>query len=73
MFDKLIVSNPQKGAKGTVVSSTVPSMSLHGLRVWAAVVATISTAEVVSELAEDTTMVFLQEEEEPVAEDAPPE
>ena len=64
MFDHLIVSNPKKKGAGPGVSSAVTSMSLHGALVWAAVVATISTQEAVEELGEDTTMVFLQEEEE---------
>ena len=72
MFDNLIVSNPKKKGAGTGVSSAVTSMSLHGVVIWAAVVATIATQEVIEELGEDTTMVFLQEEEE-MEEEAPPE
>ncbi len=73
MFDNLIVSNPKKKGAGTGIPSAVTSMSLHSVIIWAAVVATIGTQEVVEDLGEDTTMVFLQEEEEQVEEDVPPE
>lgn len=71
MFDNLLVSNPQRKGGGTGISSTVMSMGLHGALVWAAVVATISTQEDAEDFVEDTTMVFLQEEEEQMEEDMP--
>ncbi len=73
MFDNLVVSNPQRKGGGTGISSAAMSMGLHGALVWAAVAATISTQEAVEDLVEDTTMVFIQEEEEQIEEDMPPE
>ena len=73
MFDNLIVSNPKKAGHGTSLSSAMSSMTLHSILIWAAVVATISAQEATDEFGEDTTMVFLQEEEQIEEEEQPPE
>ena len=73
MFDNLLVSNPEKRGRGAGVSSGMMSMTVHVAIIWAAVVATISTAEEAEDMADDTTMIFLQEEEEQIEEELPPE
>ena len=72
MFDNLPVSNPKKQDMGAGASSAVTSATLHGAIIWAAVVATIASDQIIDDLREDTTMVFIQDEEQ-VEEEQPPE
>ncbi len=72
MFDNLLVSNPKKRAKGTDASSALTSATLHGAIIWASVAATIAGDQILEDTREDTTMVFIQEEEQ-VEEEQPPE
>ena len=71
MFDNLLVSNPKKKSRAAGVSSAMSSMTLHGVIIWFAVAATISTQEDTEEVTSDTTMVFLQEEEQVEEEQLP--
>ncbi len=73
MFDNLVSSDPEKQARGAGASSAVTSATLHGAIIWAAVVATIAGEQILEDTREDTTMVFIQEEEEQVEEEQPPE
>ena len=73
MFDNLLVSNPKNRGFGQSLSGTLMSTVLHGVLIWGAVNATLSSAVESEEEAMDTTMVFLTEEEpEPEPEDEPP-
>lgn len=75
MFDQLIVSNPQENRFKKGLPSTLMSGVLHGLIIWGAVNATMSSGEEEEEVASDTTLVFLTEEEpepEPEPEEEPP-
>ncbi len=75
MFDNLILSDPKNKA-GRGVPGTATSMILHVVLIWAAVVVTSRAGEIIQEVASDTTMVFLtQQENEPEPEpelDEPP-
>ncbi len=64
MFDNLIESQVKVGMYGRSIPRMIMSSIVHGFMIWGAVVATIKTEEIVEELQTDTTMVFIQEEEE---------
>ncbi len=75
MFDNLVVSDPKDKKFGRSIPSTLMSSVVHGVLIYAAVTATISAGEQAEEVAGDTTMIFLTEEEpepEPEPEDEPP-
>lgn len=75
MFDNLVVSNPKDKGFAQSVSGTLMSTIVHGVLIWGAVNATLSSGQESEEVAMDTTMVFLTEEEpepEPEPEDEPP-
>lgn len=68
MFDTLVESKPQKRGMKGVLSSSFMSLAIHTGIVYGAVVATMKGTEIVQELTQDTTMVFIteqQEEQEP--------
>lgn len=72
MFDNLILSNPTK--KPRWAGGTAFSMVTHFVLIYLAVLATAKGAEVVQEIATDTTMVFLTEhQDEPEPEPEPEE
>lgn len=73
MFDHLPESNPHRQTLKERFPRTASSLALHGAFIWVAVVATIRAAEIVEELAADTTMVFLTQEPEPEPEEPLPE
>ena len=76
MFDQLIVSNPQGNSFKDGLPSTFMSGLIHGLMIWGAVSATMSTAQEEDEVVGDTTMIFLTEEEpepEPEPDEPPPQ
>ena len=75
MFDNLVVSNPKK-KKGRGIPGTLWSLTVHGLLVYLAIVATQKVEQVIEEISSDTTMVFLTEEEpepEPEPDEPPPQ
>ncbi len=73
MFDQLIVSNPHGNSFKDGLPSTFMSGLIHGLMIWGAVNATMSSAQEEDEVVGDTTMIFLTEEPEPEPEpDEPP-
>lgn len=76
MFDQLIVSNPQGNSFKDGLPSTFMSGLIHGLMIWGAVNATMSSAQEEDEVVGDTTMIFLTEEEpepEPEPDEPPPQ
>lgn len=77
MFDNLILSDP-KTKKTQGLGGTTFSFVVHGVLIYLAVLATAKGAEVVQEIAADTTMVFLTEQQdepepEPEPEEPPPQ
>jgi protein TonB len=73
VFDNLILSDPKtkvtRGVPGTVMSTVV-----HAILIVAAVFVTNKTGEAIQEIADDTTMIFLtQEQDEPEPEPEPDE
>lgn len=72
MFDVLIESNPQKKRLRDRLGTSVFSMVLHGVLIYAAVMGTMKGVGEVMETVMDTTMVFLEEEPEPEEPAAPP-
>lgn len=73
MFDVLVESRPKKKGLRGIFSSTFMSVILHGALIYGAIVGTMKAGEVVQNLTQDTTMVFLTEEEpEPEPEEPPP-
>ncbi len=72
VFDTLVESRPQKrGLKG-FLSSSFMSFAIHIGIIWGAVAATMKSAAIVNELATDTNMVFLTEQEPEPEEEPPP-
>lgn len=77
MFDNLILSAPKK-KRGRGMPGTLMSLALHVVLIYAAVMATQTGAEMLSEDIKDTTMIFLTEqpdepEPEPEPEEPPPQ
>jgi protein TonB len=72
MFDNLLISNPKKQGMGTGASSAMTSATLHGAIIWAAIAATVVSEQIIEDVEDDTTMIFIQEEEQ-VEEELPPE
>jgi len=64
VFDKLIESNPQARAGGKFGGSTMASVVLHVVLIYAAVQATLGSGQRDTQQNLDTTMVFIQQEEE---------
>lgn len=73
MFDNLIESNPKDRKLRKSVPGSVLSLVIHGVVIYAAVVATMRADEIIEEVLTDTTMVFLTEEQEPEPEPEPEE
>ena len=64
-FDNLVVSNPRDRHMARSIPGSILSVGLHGLLIYAAVVATMRVTTAAPEALADTTMVFLTAEEEP--------
>jgi protein TonB len=64
VFDNLVESNPRNRKIGGVWSSSMASMVVHGVLIYAAVIATTKVREVVQNLATDTTLIFIQQQQE---------
>jgi outer membrane biosynthesis protein TonB len=73
VFDKLVESNPKSRKMGGTGSSSVTSLVIHGLLIWGAVMATMKAGDAVQQASMDTTMVFLDTEEEKPEEEKPEE
>lgn len=71
MFDNLIVSNPKDKKLTRGVPGSILSLVVHGVVIYAAVVATMRADDIIEEVFTDTTMVFLTEEQEPEPEPEP--
>ncbi|GBD32829.1 MAG: hypothetical protein KatS3mg081_2803 [Gemmatimonadales bacterium] len=73
MFDVLIESRPKRQGIGKTLPSSIFSIVTHGVLIYAAVMATMKSDDVVQETVADTQMVFLEEQEpEPEEPQAPP-
>lgn len=75
MFDNLVVSNPKDKGFAQSVSGTLMSTIVHGVLIWGAVNATLSSGEQEEVISDTTLMVFVTEEElepEPEPEEEPP-
>jgi TonB family protein len=68
VFDNLVESNPKRGKIGGTASSSFMSLAIHGVLIYAAVVATMKVREAVQQASIDTTLVFLTQQQ-----DKPPE
>lgn len=64
MFDKLIESNPKARTGGKFGGGTSVSVAVHVVLIYVAVQATLGAGEHGSSTSLDTTMVFIQQEEE---------
>lgn len=74
MFDNLVESNPKNRKIGSVFQSSMMSTVVHGLVIWGAVTATAKVHEVIQAAAPETTLVFLNQQEnepEPEPEEQP--
>jgi protein TonB len=71
VFDNLIVSNPKDKKLTRGVPGSILSLVVHGVVIYAAVVATMRADDIIEEVFTDTTMVFLTEEQEPEPEPEP--
>ncbi|MBI4420727.1 MAG: TonB family protein [Gemmatimonadetes bacterium] len=71
MFDNLIESNPKARTGGKFGGSTTVSVAAHIVLIWAAIQATLSAGQQFDEQKLDTTMVFIQPEEEKKQEQQP--
>src|ERR1044071_4806438 len=71
VFDKLIESNPKYRQGGKFGGSTTISVAAHLVLVWAAVQATLNAGEHMQDNKLDTTMVFIQQEDEKKQEKQP--
>ncbi len=75
MFDNLVVSNPKNRGFAQSVSGTLMSTVVHGVLIWGAVNATLSSGQEEEVVPDTTLMVFMTEEEpepEPEPEEEPP-
>jgi TonB family protein len=63
VFNNLVESNPKNRKIGGVFSSSAMSMVVHGALIYGAVVATTKVREAVQELAAETTLVFINQQE----------
>lgn len=73
MFDVLIESKPKRQGIGKSLPSSIFSLVMHGVLIYAAVMATMKGDDVLQETVADTQMVFLEEQEpEPEEPQAPP-
>jgi protein TonB len=74
VFDNLVVSNPKDRRVRGGITSTMMSGIVHSILIYGAVTATMSAGEEAEEVAGDTTMFWLTEEEpEPEPEPEPEE
>jgi TonB family protein len=64
VFDKLVESNPRNRKLGGTRSSSLTSLVIHGVLIYGAVMATMKGQQAIQQVAMDTTMVFLDTEEE---------
>jgi protein TonB len=64
VFDNLVESKPKRGGFKQQLPSATLSVIFHGVLIYAAVMATLSAGERMVSETLDTTMVFIQEEEE---------
>jgi len=72
VFDNLVESRPKRrGVKG-LLSSSFMSVAIHTGIVYGAVAATMRGTEIIQEITQDTTMLFLIEEQEPEPEPEQP-
>lgn len=71
MFDNLVESNPKNRKIGGVFSSSMWSMVIHGLVIYGAVTATAKVKEVVEAIQAETTLVFINQQNEPEPEPEP--
>jgi protein TonB len=73
VFDVLIESKPKRQGIGKSLPSSIFSLVMHGVLIYAAVMATMKGDDVLQETVADTQMVFLEEQEpEPEEPQAPP-
>jgi protein TonB len=73
VFDVLIESKPKRQGIGKSLPSSIFSLVMHGVLIYAAVMATMKGDDVLQETVADTQMVFLEEQQpEPEEPQAPP-
>lgn len=60
MFDKLVVSKPERRTLKERLPSTMFSIVLHGGLIWAGVVLTMNATQEETKTAVDTTLIFVQ-------------
>jgi protein TonB len=65
VFDNLVESNPKNRKVGGAISSSMTSLVVHGVLIYLAVIATMKGKEIVQQITQDTTLVFLTHEEKP--------
>jgi TonB family protein len=63
VFDNLVESNPKGRKIGGAASSSFMSLVIHGVLIYAAVMATMKATEAVQQAQLDTTLVFLTQQQ----------
>ncbi len=71
MFDNLVESRPQKRGFRDRVSGTMLSVVFHVGIIYAAIIATMKVHEITQQSAADTTMIYVQQKEQPKEQEPP--